>query len=49
MFRIHDFDKLELEKAEPSVMFLTGFFKPIIGTSLALLVYATLMAGIIPI
>jgi hypothetical protein len=47
MVRIHDF--AGLDNQDPSVLFLTGFFKPVIGVSFALFVYAMLEAGLIPV
>ncbi len=47
MVRIQDFTHLTEE--EPSVLFFTGFFKPIVGLSFALFVFAVLKAGLIPL
>ncbi|MDB9425091.1 hypothetical protein PN437_09300 [Microcystis aeruginosa CS-564/01] len=47
MSRVHDFGNLK--DADPVVLFFTGFFKPIIGTSFALFLFALFNAGIIPI
>jgi len=47
MVRIQDFGKAG--DADQSVLFFTGFFKPVIGMSFALFVFAVLSAGILPI
>jgi hypothetical protein len=47
MVRIQDF--AQLRSADPAVLFFTGLFKPIIGTSFALFVFAVLKAALIPI
>jgi len=47
MVRIQDF--LSLKDADPSVLFFTGFFKPVVGVSFALFVFAVLNSGLIPV
>jgi len=47
MVRIQDFEKVKT--GDPSIPFLTGVFKPIVGTCFALFVYAFLNSGLIPI
>jgi hypothetical protein len=47
MVRIQDFSSLT--KVDPSVLFFTGFFKPVIGMSFALFVFAMLNAGLLPL
>lgn len=47
MVRIGDFAKLN--KEDPVVLFFTGFFKPIVGASFALFVFAVIQAKLIPI
>lgn len=47
MVRIADFSSLE--NADPSVLFFTGFFKPVVGAAFALFIFAVLKAGLIPI
>lgn len=47
MVRIQDFALLK--DADHSVLFFTGFFKPIIGSSFALFVFAILSSGLIPV
>jgi hypothetical protein len=47
MSRVHDFGKLQ--GIDPVVLFFTGFFKPVIGTSFALFLFALFNAGLIPI
>jgi hypothetical protein len=47
MVRIRDFGSSQ--HADPSILFFTGFFKPVIGTAFALFVFAVLKAGILPI
>ena len=47
MVRIQDF--MHLKNTDPSVLFFTGFFKPIIGTAFALFVFAILSSGLIPV
>lgn len=47
MVRIHDF--AGLKTVDSSVLFFTGFFKPVIGTSFALFVFALINSGIFPI
>jgi hypothetical protein len=47
MVRLHDF--ASVTEKDPVVIFFTGFFKPIIGMSFAMFVFACLNAGIIPL
>jgi hypothetical protein len=47
MVRIQDFGPLK--NTDPSILFFTGLFKPIIGMAFALFVFATLNAGLIPL
>jgi hypothetical protein len=47
MVRIQDFETLK--NSDPSLLFFTGLFKPIIGTAFALFVFMTLNSGLIPI
>jgi len=47
MARIQDFTNLTY--VHPSVLFFTGFFKPIVGMSFAVFVFAILEAGVIPV
>lgn len=47
MVRIQDF--VVLKDTDPSVLFFTGFFKPVIGMSFALFVFAVLSSGLIPV
>lgn len=47
MVRINDFNTIK--DADPAVLFLTGFFKPVIGISFALFIFSVISAGIIPL
>ncbi|NOT97173.1 MAG: hypothetical protein HOP00_12820, partial [Nitrospira sp.] len=47
MVRIQDFGKAA--NADQSVLFMTGFFKPVVGSSFALFIFAVIKAGLIPI
>lgn len=47
MVRINDFNTVK--DADPTVLFLTGFFKPAIGASFALFIFSVISAGIIPL
>lgn len=47
MVRIQDF--ANLKTVDTVVLFFTGFFKPIIGTSFALFVFAVLSSGLLPL
>lgn len=47
MVRIGDFSGLKGQ--DPAVLFFTGFFKPVIGASFALFVWAALKSGLIPV
>jgi hypothetical protein len=47
MVRIHEFALAKVN--DPSILFFTGFFKPIIGMSFAMFVFACLNAGILPL
>lgn len=47
MVRIHEF--ANLKGVDRSVLFFTGFFKPVIGTSFALFVFAVLSSGLLPL
>ena len=47
MVRIQDFSGLR--DVDPAVLFFTGFFKPVIGASFALFVFAALRAGLLPL
>jgi hypothetical protein len=47
MVRIRDYESLT--NSDPTILFLIGFFKPIIGMAFALFVYASLKAGLIPL
>jgi hypothetical protein len=47
MVRIQDFESFK--NTNPSILFLTGFFKPIIGMTFALFVFVTLNSGLIPV
>jgi hypothetical protein len=38
-----------LKNTDPTMLFLTGLFKPIIGTTFALFVFAMLSSGLIPV
>ena len=46
MVRIQDFSGLH--DVDPMVLFVTGFFKPVVGASFALFVFAAFRAGLIP-
>lgn len=47
MVRLRDFERGG--EADPSIMFLTGFFKPVVGVSFALFVYVVFNAGVLPL
>lgn len=47
MVRVHEFTSME--KTDPSVLFFTGFFKPVIGMSFALFVFSVIEGGLIPL
>lgn len=47
MVRIQDF--AGLKDTDPSVLFFTGFFKPVIGASFALFIFAAIRSGLIPV
>jgi hypothetical protein len=47
MARIQDF--AGLKGTDPSVLFFTGFFKPVIGASFALFIFALIQSGLIPV
>jgi hypothetical protein len=47
MVRIQDF--AGLQKVDASVLFFTGFFKPVIGASFAMFVFAALRSGLLPV
>ena len=47
MVRLQDFTLLP--NGDPSILFFTGFFKPVVGASFALFVFAALKAGLIPV
>lgn len=47
MVRVQGFSSLD--KTDPSVLFLTGFFKPVIGTAFALFVFALIESQLIPL
>ena len=47
MVRLQDFISVNVK--DPAVLFFTGFFKPIIGMSFAMFVFACLNAGILPL
>lgn len=47
MVRIQDFSALG--DVDPSVLFFTGFFKPVVGAAFALFVFAVLRSGLIPV
>ncbi len=47
MVRIQDF--AGLRDIDPSVLFFTGFFKPVVGASFALFVFAVIQSGLIPV
>ena len=47
LVRIGEFS--QLTRVDPYVLFLIGFFKPVIGMSFALFVFAVIQAGIIPV
>lgn len=47
MVRINDFNLAK--ETDPTVLFLTGFFKPIIGVSFALFIFSVINAGILPL
>jgi hypothetical protein len=47
MVRIQDFSGLR--DVDPSVLFFTGFFKPVVGAAFALFVFAVLRSGLIPV
>ena len=47
MVRLQEFEPLK--KTDASILFLTGFFKPIIGTAFALFVFSALKSGWIPV
>ncbi len=47
LVRLHQFSGLPIQ--DSSILFLTGLFKPIIGASFALFVYAIFNSGLLPI
>jgi hypothetical protein len=47
MVRIRDFGTLA--DPDPTVLFFTGFFKPVVGTAFALFIFTVLKAGILPV
>lgn len=47
MVRIQDFTPMT--DVDPSVLFLTGFFKPVVGMFFALFIFAALSSGLIPV
>jgi hypothetical protein len=47
MVRLQDFVSVNVK--DPTVIFFTGFFKPIVGMSFAMFVFATINAGILPL
>ena len=47
MVRIQDFGKAG--DVDPSVLYMTGFFKPVVGSAFALFIFAVLKAGLIPL
>jgi hypothetical protein len=47
MIRIQEFAPFKY--VPPLILFLTGFFKPVVGASFALFVFAVLKAGLIPV
>ncbi|HEV1992855.1 MAG TPA: hypothetical protein VGR03_00830, partial [Candidatus Acidoferrum sp.] len=47
MVRLQDFVSVHVK--DPTVVFFTGFFKPIVGMSFAMFVFACLNAGILPL
>jgi len=47
MVRLQDFASVKTK--DPAVIFFTGFFKPIIGMSFAMFVFASINAGIVPL
>lgn len=47
MVRLHDFVSVNVKHR--AVVFFTGFFKPIVGMSFAMFVFACLNAGILPL
>ncbi len=47
LVRIQDFARIA--QPDPSVLFFTGFFKPVIGMAFALFVFAVIQAGLIPV
>lgn len=47
MIRLQDFASVSAK--DPTVLFFTGFFKPIVGMSFALFVFSCLNAGILPL
>jgi hypothetical protein len=47
MVRINDFSRTK--NTDGAVLFLTGFFKPVVGTSFALFIFAVISSGLIPV
>lgn len=47
MVRIDDFARIK--NVEAIVLFLTGFFKPVIGMSFALFIFAAISSGLLPL
>lgn len=47
MVRLHEFSRVN--SVDQSVLFFTGFFKPIVGTAFALFIFAILSSGLIPV
>jgi hypothetical protein len=47
MVRIQEYEPLT--NTDPTILFLIGFFKPIVGIAFALFVFATLNSGLIPV
>ena len=47
MVRIHEFSNKK--DVDPSVLFFTGFFKPVVGAAFAMFVLSVIKAGLIPV
>ncbi len=47
MVRLHQF--ADAITKDPAILFFTGLFKPIVGTSFALFIFATLNSGLLPV
>lgn len=47
MVRLHEFSNKR--EVDPSVLFFTGFFKPVVGAAFAMFVLSVIKAGLIPV